>query len=189
MLDAEDEGDEEDPFAGNALDKAKADESRAARSEREANLRKMMEADDDEDGVAPDAKVDEDEVMAEEGETSAPVPLEPTADGQGLKQQSPGAAGENDGDGEPTVTVTNGRRRGRRRVMKKKTTKDAEGYLVTKEEMGWESFSESDREPEKKKVKEAVAAKPVAGGAGGKKGAGAAAKKGQGNIMSFFSKK
>lgn len=28
-----------------------------------------------------------------------------------------------------TVTVTNGRRRGRRRVMKKKTVKDEEGYL------------------------------------------------------------
>ena len=30
---------------------------------------------------------------------------------------------------EPTVTVENGRRRGRRRVMKKKTVKDEEGYL------------------------------------------------------------
>lgn len=29
----------------------------------------------------------------------------------------------------PTVTVQNGRRRGRRRVMKKKTVKDEEGYL------------------------------------------------------------
>lgn len=28
-----------------------------------------------------------------------------------------------------TVTVSNGRRRGRRRIMKKKTVKDAEGYL------------------------------------------------------------
>ena len=30
---------------------------------------------------------------------------------------------------EPTVTVQNGRRRGKRRVMKKKTVKDEEGYL------------------------------------------------------------
>lgn len=30
---------------------------------------------------------------------------------------------------EPTVTVHNGRRRGRRRVMKKRTVKDEEGYL------------------------------------------------------------
>jgi DNA polymerase delta subunit 3 len=32
-------------------------------------------------------------------------------------------------DEKPTVTVSNGRRRGRRRVMKKKTVKDEEGYL------------------------------------------------------------
>lgn len=30
---------------------------------------------------------------------------------------------------EPSFTVQNGRRRGRRRVMKKKTVKDEEGYL------------------------------------------------------------
>jgi DNA polymerase delta subunit 3 len=30
---------------------------------------------------------------------------------------------------EPTVTVENGRRRGRRRVMKKKKVKDEDGYL------------------------------------------------------------
>lgn len=30
---------------------------------------------------------------------------------------------------EPTVTVQDGRRRGKRRVMKKKTVKDEEGYL------------------------------------------------------------
>lgn len=32
-------------------------------------------------------------------------------------------------ESEPTVTVENGRRRGRRRVIKKKTVKDEEGYL------------------------------------------------------------
>ena len=32
-------------------------------------------------------------------------------------------------EGEATVTVTNGRRRGRRRVMKKKKVKDEDGYL------------------------------------------------------------
>ena len=32
-------------------------------------------------------------------------------------------------ESEPTVTVSGGRRRGRRRVMKKKTIKDEEGYL------------------------------------------------------------
>ncbi len=32
-------------------------------------------------------------------------------------------------EAEPTVTIVNGRRRGRRRVMKKKKVKDEDGYL------------------------------------------------------------
>ena len=75
--------------------------------------------------------------------------------------------------------------------MKKKTTKDAEGYLVTKEEPVWESFSE-DEEPQVKKMKP-VTAMPVlgAGQTAAKKsaGGGQAAKKGQGSISSFFKKK
>lgn len=39
------------------------------------------------------------------------------------------AATPKEDEPEPTVTVQNGRRRGRRRVMKKKTVKDEEGYL------------------------------------------------------------
>jgi len=81
---------------------------------------------------------------------------------------------------EATVTVTGGRRRGRRRVTKKKTVKDEEGYLVTKEEQVWESFSED--EPEPKKPKTSGMANTTSKG---KKGA----KPGQGNIMSFFTKK
>jgi DNA polymerase delta subunit 3 len=81
---------------------------------------------------------------------------------------------------EPTVTVSNGRRRGRRRVMKKKKVKDEDGYLVTKEEVVWESFSED--EPVPKKLKPAPA-KPVSSAKG--KNAG---KKGQGSIASFFKK-
>ncbi|RAL65750.1 hypothetical protein DID88_005416 [Monilinia fructigena] len=38
---------------------------------------------------------------------------------------------------EPTVTASNGRRKGRRRVMKKRTVKDEDGYLVTKQEQAW----------------------------------------------------
>jgi DNA polymerase delta subunit 3 len=32
-------------------------------------------------------------------------------------------------DDKPTITVSNGRRRGKRRVMKKKKVKDEDGYL------------------------------------------------------------
>lgn len=199
MLDASDE-EQDDAFAGNALDrsdaKAKADASRKAKEEREETLRKMMDEDEGQSCSAVPAfitsqhsnPITTDEVMDDgpteaEGTTTAPLPLQPTADGQSLQPQAPDAA-EKDDDKEPTVTVSNGRRRGRRRVMKKKTTKDAEGYLVTKEEMAWESFSESDKEPVLKK------AKPVdkpAEKAGTKKGT--AGKKGQGSIMSFFAKK
>ena len=98
------------------------------------------------------------------------------------------------------VTVQAGRRRGRRQVMKKRTVKDEEGYLgmqttltslmltstcltryplVTIEEPAWESFSEDEvaAPPPKKK--------PAVGASKGKAGG----KPGQGNIMSFFSKK
>lgn len=93
------------------------------------------------------------------------------------------------------VVVENGRRRGKRKVMKKMMMKDEEGYLgnhplqcfvyptqrltqlVTVEEPVWESFSEEEPAPPPKK-------KPFTSGNApkGKKG-------GQGNIMSFFSKK
>ncbi|PWY87526.1 hypothetical protein BO70DRAFT_360138 [Aspergillus heteromorphus CBS 117.55] len=76
------------------------------------------------------------------------------------------------------MTVRGGRRRGRRQIMKKKTVKDDEGYLVTVEEPSWESFSEDEPAPPPKK-------KPAVSAAKGKP----AAKPGQGNIMSFFSKK
>lgn len=97
------------------------------------------------------------------------------------------------------ATVHAGRRRGRRQVMKKRTVKDEEGYLgtagrfpspltspcltqnllVTIEEPAWESFSEDEVAAPPPKKKPAVSASK--GKAGGKPG--------QGNIMSFFSKK
>lgn len=74
------------------------------------------------------------------------------------------------------VTVQGGRRRGKRQVMKKRTVKDDEGYLVTREEPTWESFSEDEPAPPKKK--------PAVNVPKGKP-----PKAGQGNIMSFFGKK
>ena len=102
-----------------------------------------------------------------------------------------------------TATTNGGRRRGRRKVMKKKTIKDDEGYLgtshlpeacftifekanlkrtaVTKEEPGWESFSEDEPAPRQ--------ATPVPSAPSNLKGKKAAGKPGQGNIMSFFGKR
>ena len=87
------------------------------------------------------------------------------------------------------------RKRGKRKVMKKRTTKDEDGYLVTKEEAAWESFSESDNEPAKKTVSTQKSA--FGGTTQGSQGSSqktaasgkAGAKKGKGDIMSFFGKK
>lgn len=110
----------------------------------------------------------EDEPIEEE-EQAAPIDVAPPKD----THQS-----------ETNVQVEGGRRRGRRRVMKKKVSKDAEGYLVTKEEPAWESFSEDEVVPQAKKVK-----LPNTGGSAAAKGKAGTAKKGQGNLMSFFGKK
>ncbi|KAL9124797.1 MAG: hypothetical protein Q9217_005916 [Psora testacea] len=104
---------------------------------------------------------------------------------------------------EPLIEASGGRRRGRRKVVKKKTVKDEEGYLgkraffwyrpifvptkvnttVTKEEPAWESFSDDEPAP----AKEKLLLSNLASTAKGKRGGGG--KPGQGNIKSFFGKK
>ena len=108
------------------------------------------------------------------------MPDTPAADSQGADTPTAAADIPEPAEEEPTVTVSDGRRRGRRRVMKKKKVKDEDGYLVTKEEAVWESFSED--EPVPKKLRPAPA-KP-ANSAKGKN----PVKKGQGSIASFFKK-
>ena len=147
-----------------------------SKKEREADLEAMMDKEDEPMDDAPEPAAEEpqeDNAIDKPDSKSLPEPKE-------------------------TVTVENGRRRGRRRVMKKKTVKDEDGYLgkfnmryhgathtdrlvVTKEEAAWESFSEE--EPAPKKLKPSVSTTKSTGG--NKK----AAKPGQGNIMSFFGKK
>ncbi|MCJ1423122.1 hypothetical protein MMC29_001003 [Sticta canariensis] len=134
-----------------------------SKSEREEQLRMMM---DEEDEVMKD-------VAGESGHPSAgsqeSAPIDNIA-----PQQVPSP--------EPHTMVSEGRRRGRRKIMKKKTLKDDEGYLVTKEEPAWESFSED--EPLARKDRAPVSTAPLSG-----KGKKIGGKPGQGNIMSFFSKK
>ncbi|CAK3989976.1 DNA polymerase delta subunit 3-like [Lecanosticta acicola] len=137
-----------------------------SKSDREAELKAMMEQEDEpmEDAAAPaeEELEAEEEVKHEEGAIDKVEPQE--------KQER-----------KEHVTVENGRRRGRRRVMKKKTVKDEDGYIVTREEPAWESFSEDEPAPKKPKVQAPISNKPAPGG---KKGG----KPGQGNIMSFFKK-
>ncbi|KAF1362764.1 hypothetical protein EJ07DRAFT_163360 [Lizonia empirigonia] len=152
---SEDEGDDNDE-PEMQVDTEKIEAAKKARDERAEKLRKMMD-DDDED--MPDASAAEDKPSeaSQPEQVDTPKPDEP----------------------EPSIIVENGHRRGRRRVMKKKTVKDEEGYLVTKEEAVWESFSEDEPQPKRAKP----APKPAAAAKG--KPAG---KKGQGSIASFFKK-
>ncbi|OCK83591.1 hypothetical protein K432DRAFT_379368 [Lepidopterella palustris CBS 459.81] len=163
MKDVSEDEYEEDYTPEVEISKEKNDAARKARAEREEKLRKMMDDDDDDDDDNDDVPMD-DAPIAEEPK-DAPI------------ERQPQKAAES-----ASVTVSGGRRRGKRRVTKKKTVRDEEGYLVTKEEAVWESFSEDEPEPKKLKT---VA--PTISTAKGKKGAKQG--QGQGNIMSFFSKK
>ncbi|KAF2855579.1 hypothetical protein T440DRAFT_158272 [Plenodomus tracheiphilus IPT5] len=154
---SEDEGDADDEPEVK-VDEEKNEAARKAREERAERLRKMMDDDD-----MPDAPA------AVESQPEAT--LTDTADTPDASQSVTAP---------PPSTSENGRRRGRRRVTKQKKVKDEDGYLVTKEETVWESFSED--EPEPKKLKPAPS-KPSSSAKG--KPAG---KKGQGSIASFFKK-
>ncbi|CAL3962730.1 unnamed protein product [Diplocarpon coronariae] len=163
MRDTEDDDDEEDTYvAAPAPSKKTVESDRKSRKEREAALKKMME-DDSEEIVEPKAKRQKSEEVVEKEKKR-----EEESESVESKEEM------------PSVTVSDARRRGRRRVMKKKTVKDDEGYLVTKEEPVWESFSEDEPVEKPKPKMQASSTTKV------KK---PAAKAGQGNIMSFFGKK
>ncbi|KAI0148317.1 DNA polymerase subunit Cdc27 [Hypoxylon sp. NC0597] len=139
--------------------------ARQSRKDRQAELRRMMEESDEDESDKPESPAEE----PMEEEPPAPEPeLEPKAE-------------------EPAEIVSStgsGRRRGRRRVTRKKQVMDDKGYLVTIQEQGWESFSEDEAPPPPTKQKpQLIKSEPAVKS---KKGAAA---KGQGNIMSFFSKK
>ncbi|KAF7542767.1 hypothetical protein G7Z17_g11295 [Cylindrodendrum hubeiense] len=151
---------------------------RAARKQREDALRRMMEDDDEEEAEASE----KDDEPADEEMEEAPEP-EPEPEPETKKEEK-----------EPAEVVSSsgdGRRRGKRRVMKKKRILDDQGYMVTIQEPGWESFSEDDAAPPAKKQAVTVtqsqtsSSTPSSSAGKGKKPAG----KGQGNIMSFFAKK
>ncbi|RDA92199.1 hypothetical protein CP533_5590 [Ophiocordyceps camponoti-saundersi (nom. inval.)] len=150
---------------------AAMDAAMKRKKDRADELKRMMEEDDDDedddddDDDEPDAKdspADEDQEMVDVAE---PKPEEKVA--------------------EEVASSGNGRRRGRRRVMKKKRILDEQGYMVTIQEAGWESFSEEDSTPQPPAKKPTPSSTPssTTGTAKGKKATG------KGNIMSFFSKK
>ncbi|KAL8953377.1 MAG: hypothetical protein Q9222_000754 [Ikaeria aurantiellina] len=157
---------EEDFMINNTKPSKKAHPSR---QEREEQLRNLMN-DDDDDPPAEDPM--------EASETNPPDQMQESSTTNPPEEQVAEEAVV------PPSTSGGGRRRGRRKVMKKKMLKDEEGYLVTKEEPAWESFSEDEPLPKETSTPASTAASSSA--ARSKRMSG---KPGQGNIMSFFGKK
>ncbi|KAG6986738.1 hypothetical protein G7Y79_00073g098370 [Physcia stellaris] len=160
MRDASESEQEEDFMPSTTASKPKPKSTRPSRSEREETIRKMMDEDSDE------------EMSNAPSKEATPAPAPPA------KEKTPTP--------EPAATVSGGRRRGRRKVIRRKTMKDEEGYIITQEEPTWESFSEDEpaRAPTKKLQ---LPTSSTTSAKGGKKSAGP--KAGQGNIMNFFGKR
>ncbi|KAH7035794.1 DNA polymerase subunit Cdc27 [Microdochium trichocladiopsis] len=181
-----DDGQDDDDVQDQPMEVTNTEDSamtRRSRSDRQAALRRMMDESDEEQESSrantppEDDQMDGYETAAQEDVAVAAVP-EPKADEPA----------------EEVTGTTNGRKRGRRRVTKKKQVMDDQGYLVTIQEEGWESFSEDEAPPATKAKTSAAAATKASSAAatktdGGAKPKKAAGKAGQGNIMSFFSKK
>lgn len=116
---SDDEGDDDgDDLLTTAPSKKAA--TGKSKKDRAAELQAMMDVEDE-------PKIEHDEEMPD---ADAPSPATPAGEEDSGEALDKPAEKEKDQPGE-TVTVENGRRRGRRRVMKKKTVKDEEGYLGT----------------------------------------------------------
>jgi hypothetical protein len=200
-MDVDDEGESEDEalFLDTGTHKAATSATTAKRpgdasKEREdkaAKLRKMMDSDDEgEDGKAAAVAATEDQTKDHDGDADEKDEVA-WSDSDTEKKASQQTAEQ------PTQPVQGqaGRRRGKRKVMKKRTTKDEDGYLVTKEEAVWESYSEDDMPKEPPRATPLPKKTVTTNGKGASQaGKGAASKssgppKKAGNIMSFFGKK
>jgi len=169
------EADDDDIAAEKPLKESES--ARTSRKEREEALRQMMEEDDDDGDDDADAEKDEHEDgnAADEEMEDAPAPESEATKEPKVEEPS-----------EVVSSTGDGRRRGKRKVMKKKRILDDQGYMVTIQEPGWESFSEDEAPAPAKKAKPAPT--PTASAAAkSKKPSGKGGS--QGNLMSFFSKK
>ena len=119
---SDDDDDEEDDMPTTAPTKKSAPAGKS-KKEREAELQAMMDVEEEEQ---PKIEKDEDKEMADAHSPGTPPAVEEEEGGEAIDK--PAQKKEEEGEGEK-VTVENGRRRGRRRVMKKKTVKDEDGYL------------------------------------------------------------
>ncbi|KAM0516110.1 hypothetical protein ACHAPE_005733 [Trichoderma viride] len=169
------EADEEDLPGSKSID---LEALKRTRKEREEQLLRMMEDPEDEAAKKEEPKKEDEQSDEEMEEASEPEP-EPEPEPEQPKE-----------DKEPAEVISNssnGRRRGKRRVMKKKRILDDQGYMVTIQEAAWESFSEDEAPPPP--TKPTPTATPASSTQKSKKAAPAAKSGSQGTIMSFFSKK
>jgi DNA polymerase delta subunit 3 len=156
------------------------------RHERAAKLRKMM--DSDEESESESAKTGEKKEKADTTEAEDADVAWSESDSEQVEAAKQDRASV---DKEATATRAEPmRRRGRRKVMKKRTMKDEEGYLVTKEEAVWESFSEEEpaSQPKSRTAFPAKTQSQHKSSTGSAKTSMKVPGKG-GNIMSFFGKK
>ncbi|KAL7951116.1 DNA polymerase subunit Cdc27 [Trichoderma barbatum] len=176
VLSDDGEADDEDLPTSKSVD---LEALKRTRKQREEELMRMMEDADDE--IKVEAKKEEeqsDEEMEEASEAEPEPEPEPEPEQQPKEEKEPTEVISNSG---------NGRRRGKRRVMKKKRILDEQGYMVTIQEAAWESFSE-DEAPPPAATKPTPVSTPASSTQKSKKAA--AGKSGsQGSIMSFFAKK
>ena len=108
--------DSEDESESPHGEKEPADQGCNPKAEREEKLRQMMEDNGDFMPVCDTARKS-DFLVDNQSEEEPSMSID--------KQEEP----EGPEIEEPVISRSNGRRRGKRRVMKKKTMKDAEGYL------------------------------------------------------------
>ncbi|KAH6607940.1 hypothetical protein Trco_004253 [Trichoderma cornu-damae] len=202
------EADEADLPATKSID---LEALKRTRKEREEQLMRMME--DPEDDANEGTKKEEEQSDEEMEEDSEPEPEpEPEPESEPEPEQP-----KEEKEKEPTEVMSNsgdGRRRGKRRVMKKKRILDEQGYMgkvahihictrfwlirctVTIQEAAWESFSEDEAPlppppppPPPPATKPTPTSTPASSTQKSKKVAAAGKSGSQGSIMSFFSKK
>ncbi|KAG6017615.1 hypothetical protein E4U54_005720 [Claviceps lovelessii] len=160
--------------------------SAKTRTQREEVLRRMMEEEEEEEKEKEDAdRSDPEEGSADDQQMEEAMGSEPEPEAEAeAEAPTDSAMSRGDGPSEMVSSVNNGRRRGKRRVVQKKRILDEQGYMVTIQEPGWESFSE-DETPQPP-VKKPTPASAPSSSAKSKKSSGKAV---QGSIMSFFNKK
>ncbi|KAK2593489.1 CDC27 protein [Conoideocrella luteorostrata] len=147
-----------------------------SRTEREEGLRRMMEEEESSEDLNDAEESASDHVVEEQPVPELePVPVPAVNTVMQAKNESL----------EVISSSGDGRRRGKRRVLQKKRILDEQGYMVTIQEPGWESFSEDDNsQPPSKKT--TLTSTTSSSAARVKKPAGKGA---QGSIMSFFGRK